>query len=293
MKPRIFIGSSVEGKPVAEAIQANFTRYAYATVWDQMVFPPSSYPLDSLLKAVADNDFGILVLSPDDVSKIRGATVVVPRGNVLFEAALFMGKHGRDRCFLVQPRDQPAFTLPTDLAGIIPATYDERHYHRNPQAALGAACTDIRNAISNSTSFNRAVKVVPKLQLADAARTTLTYLKKLVFRVTNSSTATVLLTSCDFEMGSRLKGHPDRSTDGVNAFKVEFLAYRESSGKDIYQTDALLKPGMSVTAWLALDSATDNAVARDAFAKKEIGIWRFTGHWLAEPMELREYELAL
>jgi hypothetical protein len=120
---------------------------------------------------------------------------------------------------------------------------------------------------------------------------TLTYPKKLAFRVTNSSTAAVFLTSCDFEMGSRLKGHPDRSTGRVNAFKVEFFAYRNSSGKDVHQTDALLKPGMSVRAWLALDSATDNAVARDALATTEIGMWRFTGHWLGEPMELREYEL--
>jgi predicted nucleotide-binding protein len=107
MKPRIFIGSSVEGKPIADAIQANFTYDAYPTVWDQMIFLPSSYPLDSLLNAIAENDFGILVLSPDDVLKIKGATEVVPRGNVLFEAALFIGKHGRDRCFLVQPRGHP------------------------------------------------------------------------------------------------------------------------------------------------------------------------------------------
>jgi predicted nucleotide-binding protein len=52
-------------------------------------------------KPVVENDFGILVFSPDDVSTIRGTTAVVPRGNVIFEAALFIGKHGRDRCFIV------------------------------------------------------------------------------------------------------------------------------------------------------------------------------------------------
>ena len=54
-----------------------------------MVFLPSSYPLDALLKSVSEHDFGILVLSPDDVSKIRGTTAVVPRGNVLFEKRRF------------------------------------------------------------------------------------------------------------------------------------------------------------------------------------------------------------
>ena len=33
--------------------------------------------------------------------------------------------------------------------------------------------------------------------------------------------------------------------------------------------------------------------ARDALAKNELGIWRFTCHWLTEPLELREYELAV
>jgi len=291
MKPKIFIGSSVEGKPIADLIQANFTHDAYPTVWDQMVFPPSSYPLDSLLKAIAAHDFGILVLSPDDVSKIRGITAVVPRGNVLFEAALFMGKHGRDRCFLVQPRDHPAFSLPTDLEGLIPATYDEKHYKVNPSAALGTACTNIRSGIKNSASFNRTVIVVPKLELEDPATSSLNYPKKLTFSVTNSTTSTVLLTSRDFEMGSRLNGHLDRSSGVKNEFRVEFFAYKNSSGTDIYQPETLLKPGASARAWLALDSTTDDRAARDALAETEVGIWRLACHWLAEPMELREYEL--
>jgi predicted nucleotide-binding protein len=290
MKPRIFIGSSVEGKPIADAIQSNFTHDAYPTVWDQNIFLPSSYPIDSLLKAVANHDFGILVLSPDDVSKIRGETSVVPRGNVVFEAALFMGKHGRDRCFLVQPRNNPAFARPTDLEGIIPASYDEKHYRENPLAALGPACTHIRNAIKNSASFNRTVTVVPNLQLADPATSTMTYPKKLAFQITNSETSAVLVASRYFEMAGRLNGHASRSSGSKNKFKVEFLAYRDSSGKDFYQLEYLLRPGASVGAWLALDSATDDEAAHDALARTELGTWHITCHWLAEPMELRAYQ---
>jgi hypothetical protein len=267
MKPRIFIGSSVEGKPIADAIQSNFTYEAYPTVWDQNILWPSSYTVDALLKAVASHDFGILVLSPDDVSRIRDASVVVPRGNVLFEAALFMGRHGRDRCFLVQPRNHPAFSRPTDLDGIIPATYDEKHYGENPQAALGAACNEIRTAMRNSASFNRRVIVVPKLELRDPATSKLTYPKKLSLEISNSETSPVVVTSRYFQMTGPMKGHADRSSGAKNKFKVAFLVYTDKSGKDIYQRECLLRPGASVRAWLALDSGIDDAAARNALDK--------------------------
>src|SRR5437773_7683360 len=108
MKPRIFIGSSGEGKAIADAIQVNLSRYAYPIVWDQNIFLPASYTLESLLKAVEGHDFAILVFSPDDVLSIREATAAVPRVNVVFEAALFTGGHGRDRCFLADARSDTA-----------------------------------------------------------------------------------------------------------------------------------------------------------------------------------------
>ena len=247
-------------------------------------------PLESLFKAVVENDFGILVFSPDDVSTIRGTTAVVPRGNVIFEAALFIGKHGRDRCFVVQPRNRPAFELPTDLQGLIPATYDEGHYQHNAEAALAPACNDMRNAMENSASFNRTVTVVPKLQLADPATSKLTYPKKLKFDVTNSETSSVVVTSRYFEMTEPLKGHADRSADARNRFKIAFLIYTDKSGNDVYRPECLLRSGASVTAWLALDSATDDQRARDALEQGRVGRWSVSCDWLAEPMERRKYD---
>jgi hypothetical protein len=270
MKPRIFIGSSVEGKDIANAIQSNFAYDAYSTVWHQNIFLPSSYTLESLLKAVVEHDFGILVFSPDDVSRIRGESTVVPRGNVVFEAALFIGKHGRDRCFIVQPRGRPAFERPTDLEGVIPATYDENHCRENPRAALGPACHDILQAIKNTPSFNRRVRVVPKLQLDDPAVSKLTFPKKLAFEVTNSETSPVVVTSRYFQMAERLKGHTEQSIGGKNKFKVEFLVYTDK-GKDSYHLECLLRPSASVRAWLALDNATDDQAAREAFKKTRWG----------------------
>jgi hypothetical protein len=134
------------------------------------------------------------------------------------------------------------------------------------------------------------VKIVAKLQLLNSSTSSLTYPKKLVFRVTNPSTSAVVIKSLEFDMGAHLRGHPDRAGESSNCFKVEFLAYKDASGKDVYQAEILLKPGATVTAWLAMDNATDDATARDALTKQELGTWRYTTYWLDEPMELRKHE---
>jgi hypothetical protein len=91
-------------------------------------------------------------------------------------------------------------------------------------------------------------------------------------------------------MAERLKGHADQSIGARNKFKVEFLVYNDK-GKDIYHLECLLRPTASIRAWLALDNAIDDQVARDALEKTQVGTWRVACQWLAEPMELREYDI--
>ena len=144
-RPRVFIASSVEGLPIAEAIAGDLQFLADVTIWDQGVFPLSEGTLPAL-DAVADQfDFAIVVLTADDRTTKRGQTYPVPRDNVLFELGFFMGRLGVDRTYMVYSRDNPP-TLPSDLAGITPATFAERA-DGNLAAAVGPAVTQIRQAM--------------------------------------------------------------------------------------------------------------------------------------------------
>jgi predicted nucleotide-binding protein len=144
-RPRVFIASSVEGLPIAEAIALDLQFVADATIWDQGVFSLSEGTLPAL-DAVADqSDFAIVVLTADDMTTKRGRTNPVPRDNVLFELGFFMGRLGVERTYMVYSRDHSP-TLPSDLAGITPATFAERA-DGHLAAAIGPASTQIRQAM--------------------------------------------------------------------------------------------------------------------------------------------------
>lgn len=148
-KPRAFIGCSVESTPIAEAIQRNLQFEVLAAVWPQAEFQVSVDVLHSLLGHLENYDFGVFVLSPDDVSEIRKMTVATARDNVIFELGLFVGRHGRERTFIVTPRNADMH-LPTDLLGMAPATYDindVKASHEDLPAALGPACGQIKSAM--------------------------------------------------------------------------------------------------------------------------------------------------
>lgn len=144
---RIFVASSTLGLKVAQAIQVNLEQYADVVVWDQEVFDVSSYPLESLEQMAKNADFGIFVMTPDDLQKSRNRVAPVSRSNVILEFGVFLGSLGRRRTFLVVPSDVPTLLLPTDLLGLTQAKYKHDRIEDNATAALGPTCTKIRQAI--------------------------------------------------------------------------------------------------------------------------------------------------
>jgi hypothetical protein len=159
-KPKLFIGSSVEGLEVAYAIQENLKFNAETTIWNQGVFNLSESSLESLIAILESSDFGAFVFTPDDHIKIRGKKDLAVRDNVLFELGLFVGKLGRKRSFIILP-DNKEFHLPTDLIGMTPAKYETTRSDKNMQAGTGSASNKIREEINKQGAFN-AVNKAPE-----------------------------------------------------------------------------------------------------------------------------------
>ena len=144
-RPYVFIGSSAEGLGIAKAIQANLDLVCEPHIWSQGLFGLSEGTLETLVNSLERFDFAILALTGDDLTLSRGSEQRSPRDNVLFETGLFIGGLGRERVFLVADRSAK-LKLPTDLAGITPATF-EPPTSGTMQSALGAASTAIESKI--------------------------------------------------------------------------------------------------------------------------------------------------
>jgi CRP/FNR family cyclic AMP-dependent transcriptional regulator len=145
-KIRVFIISSAESLDVARIIQNAFAHDPFLTViWTDGVFRVSNYTLQSLEDAVDNSDFAIAVAHADDITESKGKAWPAPRDNVIFELGLFMGRLGKSRAILMEPRDE-GVKLPSDMAGITTIPY---RYAKGPDAAalMGPACNYLRDHI--------------------------------------------------------------------------------------------------------------------------------------------------
>jgi len=144
MKARVFIASSIEGLKIARALQLELEGWAETTLWTQGIFRPSSTVLDDLINISSDYDCAVFVFSADDVNSIR-EQFVATRDNVVFELGLFIGKLGKERTFLIVPKNQERLLLPTNLLGLTYLPFDSDR--TNLQAALGPASTRIMETL--------------------------------------------------------------------------------------------------------------------------------------------------
>lgn len=122
-KVRLFVISSKEALPIAEAIKAAFQDDTFETkLWVEDTFRACSYTLEDLERELDEADFAVAVAHADDETTSRGKDWPAPRDNVIFELGLFMGRLGRKRAILMEPRGE-GIKLPSDLAGVTTITY--------------------------------------------------------------------------------------------------------------------------------------------------------------------------
>jgi len=120
-RPRVFVGSSSEGKPVAERLHALLTEFARPRLWPNAFGLGQSF-LDEILRQANECEFGVFLMTADDIGLKRGETHAVMRDNVLFELGVFLGALGKDRSFYVYCDDDPP-EFPSDLFGVSGATF--------------------------------------------------------------------------------------------------------------------------------------------------------------------------
>jgi CRP/FNR family cyclic AMP-dependent transcriptional regulator len=140
---KVFVISSAEALAVARAVQEIFAHDPFrVTLWTDGVFRASQYAVESLVQILDVSDFAIAIAQADDFVKSRGETKATPRDNVLFELGLFIGRLGRLRTFLLEPR-QTDVRLPSDLSGITTIPY-ETGSDAQLLTLLGPACNQLR-----------------------------------------------------------------------------------------------------------------------------------------------------
>lgn len=157
--PIMFIGSSVEGLPLAEEIAAAFKHVdVIARPWTTRgVFGPSGSPLNDLMAQVHEADFAIFVFGPDDKVRSRKEEHDAPRDNVVFEMGLFLGHLGRERVFMVHEAGAD-LKIPSDLTGVNPITYKCKPGCKLADV-IGPVCADLKSAISAKGVVTNRLKV--------------------------------------------------------------------------------------------------------------------------------------
>jgi CRP/FNR family cyclic AMP-dependent transcriptional regulator len=141
---RVFIICSVEALHIARAVENHFEHDKFfVKIWTEGVFRASRYPIESLEEQLDESDFAIAIAQPDDTVTTRGESQGVPRDNVIFEIGLFVGRLGRMRSFLLEPRGDEV-RLPSDLTGLTTISY-RLAPSKDMAASLGPACNQLRD----------------------------------------------------------------------------------------------------------------------------------------------------
>src|SRR5688572_18333653 len=147
VRPTMFIGSSTEALPVAEAVHSLLeSKGVESTLWNNGAFGLNTSGLESLMRASERFDYACFILHKDDLARPRGKKLFTVRDNVILEIGLLLGALGRDRVFIIFERGNKP-DLPSDLNGITFLSYDGSRADGNLKSALVTACLEIQDVV--------------------------------------------------------------------------------------------------------------------------------------------------
>jgi predicted nucleotide-binding protein len=156
MKPKLFIGSSVEGLETAYAIQDNLSDNAEVTIWGEGVFEIAKGVFENLDGMLGVSDFGVFIFTPDDLLKSRRLSQT--RDNLIFEVGLCLGRLGKERTFVIVPKGQDVLPFVADLAGLQAINIDPHKSYKDLRLTLKSTCEKIRKVIQSMGALSVSSK---------------------------------------------------------------------------------------------------------------------------------------
>lgn len=115
--PRILVGSSKEGLPVAHALKELLAPEIDLHLWTDSFFTAGEYAVETLEDKSKAFDGALVVGTSDDRVISRGEEAGAIRDNLLFEFGMFVALFGRRRAILAL-EGLGATRLPSDLFGL-------------------------------------------------------------------------------------------------------------------------------------------------------------------------------
>lgn len=134
LKPKIFIGSSKLGYPIAEKIKKYLSKIGDCFLWQEHdVWETNRSTFDNLIRMSNFFDFGVFIATADDVTLTNDNLVIEPRDNIILEMSLFLGAMGHNKSFLLV---EEGVKLPSDFSGIYMPRFD-----KTKEETINAACS--------------------------------------------------------------------------------------------------------------------------------------------------------
>lgn len=236
-KPYVFIGSSSEKKIIADTLKVLLKDVADCHVWDE-AFPLSQLTLESIMQQFKKADFGIFVLSDEDMITMRKKKFKISRDNVIFESGMSIGALGKDRTFLVVPVGDDDYHLMTDILGFTCAPYKNDAVAVDPSNAVKEAADQIQLAIRQSLWNNLNLEINTRIILNELPTTT--HKLKIWMTLVNKEQFPI---TCDAYQFTLKDFDVDQTGRSAKTYRPQFFVYQhKDSGDHIRKSSITLEP---------------------------------------------------